>query len=291
MKVTLLGSLGNINRFTIPRLIDHHHEVTVVTSNATHKADIEKLGARALIGSMQDVIFLTQALMGADIAYLMISGSASDDLMASVKNQADIFATAVKNSGVKNVVNLSSIGAQNPEAGILYMYHYVEEALSAIKNINLAIIRPVGFYSNLYGDLQTIKTQRKIFSSVPVDVKRAWTDPSDIAAQQYAFLTNIPSGKTIKYVVSDYVTGNDWVRALSEHHLFVDYVTITDEQVKQNLLSAGFSEINAEAFAQMIAAQRTPDAFYEDIEAIGFYQGKVKLIDFAKSFAAIVNTK
>ena len=286
MKTTLLGSLGNINKHTVPRLVADGHDVTVITSSPERVAAIEALGAKALVGSMSDSVFLTHSLRGSDVVYLMISGAPAGDLMESVKNQAEIFKMAVHAAEIKNVVLLSSIGAQNPDAGILYMYHYTENALSSLlSDINLAIIRPVGFYNNLFGDLQTIKTAKIIYSSVPADVQRKWVDPSDIAELQYQFLTALPAGKTIKYVVSDTASGNDWLDALKENGLEVNYQLISDDAVKENLLKAGFSEANAENYMKMSAAQRRPDAFYEDIEKIGFHQGKVKLADFAKIFA------
>lgn len=287
MKMTLLGSLGNINRHSIPTLIADGHEVNVVTSNPERLAAIEELGARALVGSMRDLNFLTASFTGQDIVYLMISGHPAGDLMAATKAQAKIFATAVKNSGVKKVVNLSSIGAQNPESGILYMYHYIEEALSELDLESLAIIRPVGFYSNLYGDLASLKAQGKIFSNVPADVQRAWVDPSDIASLQLDFLEHPQAGKRIKYVVSDFASGQDWLKALAENAIAADYQLISDEQAKQGLIATGFSEENAEQFAKMSAAQRQAEPFYADIEKVGFLQGKVKLRDFAKIFAKV----
>ena len=283
MKIIMLGSLGNINRHSIPRLIDDGHDVAVVTSSNDRVPDITALGAEALVGSMTDAGFLSAALRGSDVAYLMISGAPQGDLMAATAKQAEIFATAILASGVKNVVLLSSIGAQNPESGILY--HTIENALSAL-DIQLAIIRPVGFYSNLFGDMATIKSAGTIFSNIPADVTRFWVDPSDIAELQYQFLTKMPANKTIKYVISDRFTANDWLAALSAENISVSYQEIPDAAVKDNLMKAGFSESNAEQFMKMSAAQRDPETFYADIEHKGFYQGKVKLADFAKVFAA-----
>ncbi|MFC4653272.1 NAD(P)H-binding protein [Lactococcus nasutitermitis] len=292
MKITLLGSIGNINTHTIPRLVADGHEVTVITSNENHISQIEALGARAAVGSMTDNNFLTQTFMGQDTVYLMISGTPSgEDMMQVAKEQATIFKSAIEQSDVKNVVNLSSVGAQDKNAGILYMYHFIEDALSSISNISLAIVRPVGFYSNLFSDMRTIKVQGTIFSNVPADIERAWTTPSDIAEQVYQFLIETPAGKTIKYVVSDWATGNDWIAALADNAISANYQLVTDDMVKQGLLAAGFSDKTATAFVEMSAAQRNPEPFYKNIKEIGYYQGQVKLTDFAKIFAKAYNTQ
>lgn len=83
---------------------------------------------------------------------------------------SEIYRIAIQNSKVKNIVNLSSIGADNPNAGILYSYHFAEDALNSLEGVNIAHIRPVGFYSNLFADMQSLKTQETIFSPISVDI-------------------------------------------------------------------------------------------------------------------------
>lgn len=100
MKITLLGSLGNINRIVVPRLIADGHDVTVISSSEKRIAAIEALGAHAAVGDMSDVTFLTEQFTGRDVVYLMISGS-SPDLFGSAKQLGDIFKNAVMAAKVK----------------------------------------------------------------------------------------------------------------------------------------------------------------------------------------------
>lgn len=66
MKITLLGSLGHINRVLIPSLVQAGHEVTVISSNPSRTAAIKVIGAIPAIGSMDDSHFLTRQFTGAD---------------------------------------------------------------------------------------------------------------------------------------------------------------------------------------------------------------------------------
>lgn len=71
MKITITGSLGNIGRHLVDILIRQSHEVTVISSSPERASEIEHLGAKALIGSIFDVPFLTASFSGADAAFLM----------------------------------------------------------------------------------------------------------------------------------------------------------------------------------------------------------------------------
>ena len=58
MKIIVTGSLGNIGKPLTQELVQKGHQVTVISSNADKKEAIEKLGATAAIGSLEDVDFI-----------------------------------------------------------------------------------------------------------------------------------------------------------------------------------------------------------------------------------------
>lgn len=238
MKITVLGSLGNINRNYLPSLIADGHDVTVFTSSKDRIADIEALGAKPAVGSNLDVEFLAQAFAGSDVVYLMISGinyASGTDMWQTAIDLAENYKAAVLKSGVKNVVNLSSVGADNANAGILYSYHFAEDALNSLESVNVVHIRPVGFYSNLFADMQSLKTQQTIFSPISVDIPQGWVSPVDIANVVYAMISHTPAGKSAKFIVSDWATGNDWLNALAEKGIEAKYQQIPVETLAENM--------------------------------------------------------
>ncbi|WP_054725158.1 SDR family oxidoreductase [Paucilactobacillus hokkaidonensis] len=91
MKITLLGSVGNINRYVIPALVSAGHTVTVVTHSDKRTAAIKQLGAIPAVGSMTDESFLTDQFTGADVIYLMLSGGTNNDALQAAKDQGKIF--------------------------------------------------------------------------------------------------------------------------------------------------------------------------------------------------------
>ncbi|WP_125711067.1 NAD(P)H-binding protein [Lacticaseibacillus porcinae] len=288
MKITLVGSVGNINRFVIPRLVQAGHQVTVITSNAERTAQIQALGATPAVGNMANQAFLTQTFAGADVVYLMISGT-DPDLFGSAKRLGDIFAGAVKAAKVPQVVNLSSIGAQDPDSGTLYAYHFIEDALSTLE-ADVAFVRPVGFYNNLFANLATLHQNHTLYANIPAAITRKMVAPSDIADVVYDVITNCPAGKTIRYVVSDTFTGTDMIDAFSQALGFdVHFVEISDAQYAENLRHAGIPESIVKPFVASTQHQRHPELMYADLANQPVINGHVKLADFATSFAQAFN--
>jgi uncharacterized protein YbjT (DUF2867 family) len=72
MKIILTGSLGNISKPLTVELAGKGHEVTVISSKPEKQTSIELLGAKAAIGSIEDVDFLTATFTGADAVYCML---------------------------------------------------------------------------------------------------------------------------------------------------------------------------------------------------------------------------
>ena len=122
MNIVITGSLGNIGRPLTIDLVKKGHAVTVITSKPARQSEIETLGAKAAVGTFLDVDFLTQTFQGADMVYLMEAwegiGSIFDkdvDFVAAFERIGNNYKTAVEQSGVKQLIHLSSIGAHTDQ--------------------------------------------------------------------------------------------------------------------------------------------------------------------------------
>lgn len=85
------------------------------------------------------------------------------DMWQTAIELSENYKIAVEKSGVKNIVNLSSVGVDNENAGFLYTGHFAEDAPNSLEGVNVAHIRPVGFYNNLFADIQS--RVNKLFSA------------------------------------------------------------------------------------------------------------------------------
>ena len=213
-KIVLTGSLGHISKPLAEVLVEKGHSVTVISSKAERQKDIEALGAKAAIGSMQDADFLTAAFTGADVVYVMEalgSGSFSDqkgDIIAAVSQIGQNYKQAVQQSGVKRVVHLSSIGAYTNQGNGLLAFHYnVEKILNQLpSNVSITFMRPGAFYYNLLAFIPTIKTQGMILSNYGGEDKKPWVSPLDIAAVITEEIEAPFKGRKVRYVASEEIT-------------------------------------------------------------------------------------
>src|ERR1700761_1354667 len=109
MKIIVTGSLGNISKPLAIDLVRKGHSVTVISSTAERQKDIEAIGAKAAIGSMQDADFLAATFKGADIVYVMEAMGTHSfmdpnmDLMAAISQIGNNYKQAIERSGVKHV--------------------------------------------------------------------------------------------------------------------------------------------------------------------------------------------
>jgi uncharacterized protein YbjT (DUF2867 family) len=152
MKIIVTGSLGHISKPLTENLVAAGHEVTVISSDSKKVATIEALGATAAIGSVADIDFLTNTFTGADAVYAMVPPNFStNEWKKFIAGIGSNYAEAIKKSGVKYVVNLSSIGADLPAgAGPISGMHFAEEELNKLDGVNVFHLRPGSFYSNFY---------------------------------------------------------------------------------------------------------------------------------------------
>jgi uncharacterized protein YbjT (DUF2867 family) len=297
MKITVTGSLGHISKPLTKHLLKSGHTVTVVSSKSEKTTEIEALGAKAAIGSIEDVDFLTRAFTGADCVYCMVPPTGffdlSFDLFAHINKLGHIFAQAIQQSGVKKIIHLSSIGAHTDKGVGMLAFHYnMEQIINALPaDIAITFMRPVGFYYNLFSFIPVIKGQGNIVSNYNSDYKEPWVSPIDIADAIAEEIEVQEAGKRkIRYVASDELSSDELATVLGEAIGKPDlkWIAIADEQLLGGLKAAGMNPQIAEGFIAMNASRRG-GKLYEDYMKHKPVLGKVKLREFAKDFAAAYN--
>lgn len=156
---TLLGANGQITSQIARNLLAGKHPVRVVGRDAGHLESLTRLGAQALVGDIEDVGFLSTALRGSSAAYVMLPPCyGAHDPLHTYARMGDAIASALAASGVRRVVNLSSIGAHLPSGtGPIVSLHQQEQRLNALKNVTVLHLRPGAFYENHFNAIGVIK--------------------------------------------------------------------------------------------------------------------------------------
>ena len=292
MNIIITGSLGNVGKPLTETLVEKGHMVTVVSHSPERQKDIEALGADAATGSLQDADFLANTFRGADAVFAMVPPNFSvPDVIVYYRDTGRSYAQAVRSSGVKRLVHLSSWGAHRDEGtGVIVGSHEVESVLNDLSNVAITHLRAGSFYPNLYGFIDMIRAQGFISSNYGNDDKVVWVHPRDIAAAAAEELTTPSSGTNVRYVASDERTARETAQvlgaAIGKPNLA--WVTITDEQMRSNLEATGMPAHTAALLVDMYASIHG-GAMGEDYEHHKPVMGEVKLEDFAEEFAAAFN--
>ncbi len=292
MKYIITGSLGNISKPLAERLIAAGHSVTVISSSAGKTAQIEAIGAQAAIGSVEDVPFLIKTFTGADAVYTMVPPNfGSGNWKKYIAGIGENYAAAIQVSGVKYVVNLSSIGAHLREGcGPVSGLYFVEKALNGLVGANVKHLRPGFFYTNFLGNISMIKHMGIIGANYGEGSQLILVHPDDIAeaaAEELLALTF--QGKSIRYVASDekstYEVATILGKAIGKPEL--SWIDFKDEDTVSGMIQAGLPEEIAKNYAEMGAAMRSGEMASDYVNNTPVEFGSTKLEAFAPVFAAI----
>lgn len=316
MQLVVTGSLGNISAPLTQELVRQGHAVTVISSRPEKRGAIEALGARAAIGTIEDVAFLAATFAGAEAVYCMLPPfnyfDPTLDVMAEARKLATAYTAAIRQAGVKRVVHLSSVGAHLAQGnGLLAFHHLAENIFRELPaDISLTHLRPVGFYTNLftfsdmirgrgllgrflalrYSGLWAMLTGKTgvIAANYGGDDKLPWVSPLDIAAAAAEELTAPVTGRHVRYVASDELTCNEIAgllgRAIGKPYL--KWALMSDKQMQSGLEMFKMPKQHAAGIVEMNAAMHrglVDEDYYRHRPVLG----KVKMADFARQFAAV----
>ncbi len=289
MKVTITGSLGNISKPLAETLIKAGHEITIISSDEGKKAAIEELGATAAIGSVEDLDFLTAAFSGKDAVYTMVPPNyGATDVRGFIAGVGKKYAAAIKASGVKQVVNLSSIGAHlDGGTGPISGLYDVEQIYSKLDDIAVKHLRAGYFYVNFLGNIDMIKHANIIGANYGAEAPFVLVHPIDIAAVAAEELQKGFSGHSLRYVASDETTAGEVAKVLGGAigKPKLPWVEFSDADALQGMTQAGLPEPMAKSYVEMGDAVRSQKLYTHYFDNKPATLGHIKLQDFAKEFA------
>ena len=181
----VLGSSGNTGSIIANFLLSKGEKVRVVGRDAGRLQRFVREGAEAFTVDVSDAAALSKAFGGARAAYLMLPPITSRE---DQERQSDAIAKAVKESGLRYAVHLSSYGAQVPEGtGPVTGLHSSEEKLNAINHLNVLHLRAAYFMENTLTAIDMIHGMGLFGHALLPDLKLpmiATRDVGDYAAQR-----------------------------------------------------------------------------------------------------------
>jgi uncharacterized protein YbjT (DUF2867 family) len=287
-KYVITGSLGNISRPVVEGLVAKGKTVSVVTSKTDKVAEIEKLGATALVGDVNDAAFVRDAFRGAEVVYTMIPPIwQTNDWRGDQNRIADHYVAALTENRVPYVVNLSSVGAHlGHGCGPVDGLYDFEQKLNAIPGLHVKHLRPSFFYHNFLAQIPMVKGAGILGANYGGSGTLFLVHPRDIARAALEELLNLDfTGSSVRYIAGDEREGKEIAAVLGKAiGRELPWVEFSDEQQLQGALGAGLPEEVAHQYTQMGHALRD-GSMQEDVRKHRPTLSPTKLEDFAREFA------
>ena len=257
--ITVMGATGNTGKKIALALLNAGEKVRALGRSESKLAELKAAGAEVLSGDTNDVAFLTKAFRGADAVYTLLpTDPGAPDYRAEQDRQGEAIVKAIRESGVRYVVALSSTGADLEGGGVVAGLHAQEERLKKIEGVNLLLLRPVSFFENFYSSLALIKQEGINGDSVEADLAVPMIGTRDIAdAAAKALLARDWKDVVVRELLGPRdVSYSEATRILGEKIGKPDlpYVQFSYDDQARALVQAGMSESFAKLYVEMTRA-------------------------------------
>jgi len=256
-KITVLGATGNIGTALVHHLLGQGHHVTAVARPSARLDALAQAGATAQAGDLHDAAFLTDALRGAEAAFLMIPPNmAAPDVLAHYQRIGEATAQAVRATGLKQAVNLSSNGADLPAGtGPILGVHHQEARLNAIEGLAVVHLRPAYFMENLLSSVGMIQHMGITGGAMRPELPLPMVATKDIAAKAAELLAgDRPAGHSVLNLLGPRNYSQQEATAAIGQAIGrpeLPYVPFSYDDAQKGMVGAGLSEDMARLYLEM----------------------------------------
>ena len=292
--MTIVGATGNVGSKTVKNLLGKGHSLKLI---ARHVDKLQQFageqGVSIHAGDSLDSEFLSGIFKGSDAVLLMMPADMQAENIAAYQDRlGEAQIEAVKKSGVKKVLFLSSVGGHTEDhTGIVAGLARQEVRLKELQNVDVLILRPSYFMENLLGNISIIKNMGVNGSSLLGEKSFpiiATNDVAKVAAEKLNDLTW--TGKTVLPLLGPKnYNMNEVTKVLGDaiNKPDLSYVHFPYEQAKQAMLQWGISDSVAQAFVGLTEAINTGRFDTEKRDAYSTTPTTIE--DFSKTFAYVYN--
>jgi uncharacterized protein YbjT (DUF2867 family) len=257
----VMGASGHVGGEAARRLLRAGKGVRAIARSADKLKALTGADVRA--GSLGDPAFLTDALRGATAAFAMLPPDyAAADMHASQEAVAESITRAVRDSGIRHVALLSSVGAELPAGtGPIAHLHAFEQMLNGVPGLNVVHVRAAYFMENHLANIGLIKSAGVNGGTIKADRRLPMVASHDIGAVVAEILAAPAfSGGSVRYVLGprDYsLVEATRILGVAIGRPDLKYVEFPEPDAYKGMTGAGFSPSVAEMFLEMNRALST----------------------------------
>ncbi len=244
--ILVAGATGTNGRELLRQLEPLGWQVRALVRDKARAAELAGGNIELLAGDLGRPDSLQAAFKGVDKAYFV---TAIDERMVSLFSN---FCEAAARAGVGHVVKISGYGASADSPSRIIRQHYESDRMLIDSGIGYTILRPNSFYQNMFWQAQSIRADGRFYLAAG-DARQSMIDVRDIAEATVEILTgerhldkvyNLTGPESLNY--------DDVARILSRvTGRSVAYVPVSEDDVRESLLSAGMPGWNADALAEI----------------------------------------
>jgi len=279
----VFGATGQTGSAVADALLEKNLPVRVVLRSDKAADAWRAKGADVAFADVSDTQAMTDAMRGADAVYAMCPPAYNvADMFAVARERGYAAVAAVKNSGARKVVLLSSVGSQHAAGtGNILTTHILEKIFSDLE-VPIAFLRAASFMENWSGVARVAAEQGVLPSFyTPLDRKIPMVSAADIGRAAAFAMTEDWTGKRIieLHGAADY-SPND-VAAAFAHALGRDVkaVAIPESEWQATISRFGFSPAAVNSYSEMMRGFNSGHIVFEGGSHVQTVKGQTTIAD------------
>ncbi|HEV8044189.1 MAG TPA: SDR family oxidoreductase [Rubrobacter sp.] len=244
--ILVTGSTGTNGGALVEELVALGAPVRAMVHTPQKAGSVEREGVEAVVADFDAPETLDAALEGADRAFLV---TPPDPRQVEWERN---FVDAANRAGVRHVVKLSVLGADEGAPVRFGRVHAESERHLEESGLAYTILRPGGFMQNSLAYAGSIASEGRFYAPL-AEAKMAWIDVRDIAAVAARTLTEDGhEGKTYELTGPRAISNREIAEKLSAATgKPVEHVEVSLEDAREGMVGAGLPEWLADGLVEL----------------------------------------
>ena len=269
MKIAIAAASGKIGRRTAEKVLQAGHDIILLARHPENLADLVAQGATVKLVSSDDPQGLVEATQQADALFWLTPPKLDTPSLYDWYIQTAIAgAKAVRENGIKRVVNISSIGAgAKLNLGTVSFVGNVESLLNQTA-ANVLHLRPGYFMENFLEQVESIRQDRTVYSPYDRDHDIPWISTDDIGDEAAKYLLDDGwAGQWTRNLMGQENLSLSQTTAILSQLLNrpIEYVQVTIEFMQERLASIGATPDVQRELGNLFHALGDPNGVYATV--------------------------
>jgi len=266
----ITGATGNIGHNLSRALLTKGKKVRVIGRSAERLRPLVKLGAEAVVASVDDAAAMARAFAGATAVFTMSPPNLEEpDYRGFVNRVSEAFTDAIRVNNIRHVLNLSSLGAEAANCGLVNGHYDEEQRMLGLDGVNVLHLRPAYYMENVLWSIAGIREMGAIIHTLQEDKTLPMIATRDIAvvAEKYLLDLDFSGNSTVDILGHSNITMGDVTRAIGAAigNPDLKYMQVPYQAAEGEMTKAGLSPDAARLMNELM--QSINEGVYKATEA------------------------